>query len=68
MIISVGFLVVGLALLTLAADRFVVSAAHVSAALGLSPILIGALVIGLGTSPRIGDGTADGAQAGTPSR
>lgn len=37
-------------MLTLAADRFVVSAAHVSAALGLSPVLIGALVIGLGTS------------------
>lgn len=50
MIWSVVFLVAGLAILTLAADRFVVSAAHVSSALGLSPILIGALVIGLGTS------------------
>lgn len=49
-ILSVALLVGGLALLTLAADRFVVSASHVSAALGLSPILIGALVIGLGTS------------------
>lgn len=47
---SAALLVAGLALLTLAADRFVGSAAHVSAALGLSPVLIGALVIGLGTS------------------
>lgn len=50
MAISLFFLVGGLALLTLAADRFVVSASRISASLGLSPILIGALVIGLGTS------------------
>lgn len=43
-------LIGGLALLTLAADRFVVAASRLSAVLGLSPILIGALVIGLGTS------------------
>jgi cation:H+ antiporter len=47
---SLALLVIGLTLLTLAADRFVVAAAHVSAALGLSAVLIGALVIGLGTS------------------
>jgi cation:H+ antiporter len=40
----------GLIALTLAADRFVLSAARLSRALGLSPILIGALVIGFGTS------------------
>lgn len=34
----------------LAADRLVVAAVHVSKALGISVILIGALVIGLGTS------------------
>jgi len=50
MILSLVLLIGGLALLTLSADRFVAAAAHVSAALGLSPILIGALVIGLGTS------------------
>jgi cation:H+ antiporter len=50
MLLSVVLLIGGLALLTLSADRFVVSATHVSSALGLSPILIGALVIGLGTS------------------
>jgi cation:H+ antiporter len=44
------FFVGGLIALTLAADRFVLSAARLSSALGLSPILIGALVIGLGTS------------------
>jgi cation:H+ antiporter len=40
----------GLISLTLGADRFVVSAARLSRALGLSQILIGALVIGFGTS------------------
>ncbi len=50
MTFSLFLLVGGLALLTLAADRFVVSASRISAALGVSPILIGALVIGLGTS------------------
>ena len=50
MVIAVVLLVGGLMLLTLAADRFVVSAAGLSKAWGLSPILVGALVIGLGTS------------------
>ena len=49
-IVSLTLLVVGLGLLALAADRFVLSASRVSTALGLSPILVGALVIGLGTS------------------
>jgi cation:H+ antiporter len=40
----------GLALLTVGADRFVLSSVRLSRALGVSPILIGALVIGLGTS------------------
>jgi cation:H+ antiporter len=43
-------LLAGLVLLTLAADRFVLAAARLSRAWGLSPILIGALVVGLGTS------------------
>lgn len=50
MLTAVLFLLGGLILLTLAADRFVLSAARLSKALGLSPVLIGALVIGLGTS------------------
>lgn len=50
MLTASGLLVGGLVLLTLAADRFVVSAARLSRAWGLSPVLIGALVVGLGTS------------------
>jgi cation:H+ antiporter len=49
-LIPVVLLLAGLVLLTLGADRFVVAAARLSRILGLSPILIGALVIGLGTS------------------
>jgi cation:H+ antiporter len=40
----------GLALLTVGADRFVLAAARLSWAWGVPPVLIGALVIGLGTS------------------
>jgi cation:H+ antiporter len=50
MLFDLGFVVAGLALLTLSADRFVVSAARLSRFWGLSPILIGAVVVGLGTS------------------
>jgi len=49
-LLALVFFVGGLIALTLAADRFVLSASRLSRALGLSPILIGALVIGLGTS------------------
>ncbi len=40
----------GLVLLATAADRFVLSAARLSKVWGVSPILIGALVVGMGTS------------------
>lgn len=50
MLLDLGFVVAGLALLTFSADRFVVSAARLSRFWGLSPILIGAVVVGLGTS------------------
>ncbi len=40
----------GLTLLVLAADRLVVAAVRVSQVLGISTILIGALIVGLGTS------------------
>lgn len=43
-------LLAGLALLTVAADRFVLGAARLSAALRVSPVIVGALVIGFGTS------------------
>lgn len=42
--------VAGLVLLTLAADRFVGGAARLSLALRVSPVVIGAVVIGFGTS------------------
>jgi cation:H+ antiporter len=40
----------GLGLLTFSADQFVVGSARLSAALRISPVVIGALVIGFGTS------------------
>jgi len=49
-LLALIFFVGGLVALTLGADRFVLSASRLSRVLGLSPILIGALVIGLGTS------------------
>lgn len=50
MLIALALTLGGLALLPVAADRFVVSAGRISRALGLSPILVGALLVGFGTS------------------
>lgn len=50
MILAVILLVSGLVALTLGADRFVLAAGRLARIWGLSPVLIGALVIGLGTS------------------
>ena len=44
------FVVLGLVVLTYAADRFVLGAARLSTALRISPVIIGAIVIGFGTS------------------
>lgn len=44
------FVLAGLTLLTFAADRLVVAAARLAARFGLSTVLIGAVVVGLGTS------------------
>jgi cation:H+ antiporter len=49
-LIDASLLVGGLALLTVAADRFVLGAARLSTALRVSAVLIGAVVIGFGTS------------------
>ena len=49
-ITSILQVVGGLVLLTFAADRLVLSAARLSKRWGMSPILIGAIVVGLGTS------------------
>ncbi len=50
MVWAIALLVGGLILLTAGADRFVLAAARLSRVWGLSPILIGALVVGMGTS------------------
>lgn len=50
MLLDVTALVLGLVLLTVAADRLVVAAVRLARAGGISPVLIGAIVIGFGTS------------------
>ncbi len=50
MFTAIALILGGLILLTGAADRFVVAAARLAKAWGISPILIGALVVGMGTS------------------
>ena len=49
-LLAIGQVVGGLILLTFAADRLVLAAARLSRRSGLSPVLIGAVVVGLGTS------------------
>ena len=50
MIISVSYLVIGLALLVYSADKFVVGAAATAKHVGVSTMLIGLIVVGFGTS------------------
>ncbi len=50
MFLSLVYVVGGLALLVFASDRLVASAVRVSRAIGISAVLIGAIVVGLGTS------------------
>jgi cation:H+ antiporter len=50
MLISIALVLGGLVLLALAADRFVLSAARLARGWGLSPLLVGALIVGMGTS------------------
>lgn len=50
MFASFAMLVGGLVVLAVAADRFVVAAARLAKRWGMSPILVGALIIGMGTS------------------
>ncbi len=47
---STFLVVIGLAILVIASDRVVVSAVRISLRLGISAVLIGALIVGLGTS------------------
>lgn len=48
--IDLALLVGGLALLSVGADRFVLGAARLSALAAISPVIIGAVVVGFGTS------------------
>lgn len=50
MLLSIAGIVLGLALLTVAADQFVVGATRIAARLHVSTVVIGAVVIGFGTS------------------
>ncbi|MEM7095898.1 MAG: calcium/sodium antiporter [Actinomycetota bacterium] len=50
MILGLVFLVIGIGLLTVAADRFVDGSAAVARHFGISPVVVGALIIGFGTS------------------
>ncbi len=50
MLLSIIYVVVGLILLMGASDRFVESAVRLARTLGVSIVLIGALIVGLGTS------------------
>ena len=50
MLTAVAFIVVGIVLLTAGADRMVVAAARLSRQLGISPVLVGAVIVGAGTS------------------
>ncbi|BFM13433.1 calcium/sodium antiporter [Simiduia litorea] len=50
MLIALGALVVGLIVLTWSADKFIDGAAAVAQQFGMSPLLVGILIIGFGTS------------------
>ncbi|WP_269618980.1 calcium/sodium antiporter [Zhongshania sp. BJYM1] len=50
MLLTVVALVVGLVLLVWSADRFVIGASATASILGVSPLVIGILVVGIGTS------------------
>ena len=50
LLVNIVLVVVGIVVLAVAADRFVGGSARLSTALRISPVLIGAIVIGFGTS------------------
>ena len=50
MFLAIVFILVGIALLAFSADRAVEAAEEISQHLGISPVVVGALVVGLGTS------------------
>ena len=50
MLLTVVALIVGLVLLVWSADRFVIGASATASILGVSPLVVGILVVGIGTS------------------
>lgn len=50
MLLSVAAVVVGLILLVWAADRFILGAAGLARAAGISPLIVGMVIVGFGTS------------------
>ena len=50
MVAALALLIAGIVLLTGGADRMVVAAARLSRMLGISPVLVGAVIVGAGTS------------------
>ncbi len=50
MLLGLVFSIVGLVVLSLAADQFVRGAARLAVVLRLAPIVVGAVVVGFGTS------------------
>lgn len=50
MLINIGALIVGLVVLVIAADKFVVGTVSIARKLGVSSLLIGLTIVGLGTS------------------
>ncbi|MDX1505375.1 MAG: calcium/sodium antiporter [Spongiibacter sp.] len=50
MLLTVAALILGLILLVWSADRFVIGASATAAILGVSPLVVGILVVGIGTS------------------
>ena len=50
MLISMSYLIVGLILLIVAADKFIIGAAALAKHLGVSTMLVGLIVVGFGTS------------------
>ena len=50
MVLSIAFCVVGLALVTWSADQFVIGAARIAIRLDVSAVVVGAVIVGFGTS------------------
>lgn len=50
MILDIIYIIIGLVLLVLSADKFIDNAASVAKILGMSPLMVGVVIVGFGTS------------------